>query len=634
MSDDLDENRLIEDYLDGQLGEAEAERLMALLEKSDTAQERLALQAMVDRLLRVSRQKPVSGERVMKALRQVGSLPARAPKRQISVFGVTVSVLFLILLVGVGVVAFWQVGRNKVEGPSIPEIIRTSSPVARDLPAMAGSDAARRSASTSECSEVVVRTISTPVAVEELPELAFQDDSPPPVGDGSEESGFVAPPQAGTFKPGDVGKQGKEGARVMGTMEPTRPRELPKDSVLFVNLDIGGSQHGVSASGDLEVLLRELQERVGLTYRLETRSPDEVTADPERIPVITVSGYYHFSFTPPQRKVFRKFMLAGGTMVFDVGLGSKPFYDSARRELGIIFRDYSLDRLDPAHPVFGSYYDLTKGRSGGLPEVEGITVRCRTVALVSRGGLVPGRHSEESLRLGVNLASYVIAWRGWVKSERIPAVEIQESKKADFDRLRIGQVIVGREWKPRPFALPMLLKTFSRKTSVSVQSAIREVRLTDPGLFDLPFLYLSGHEGFQLTKAELYALRKYLESGGFLFAEACCGRRDFDQAFRVELQRVLPDSPLASVSRDDTLFAEPNRVKRMTVTPLLSGRLGRSVIEPRLEGIKLHGHYAVVYSPYGMAGCWEMSQNPYALGYNDSEAIRLGQNILMYAVMY
>ena len=238
------------------------------------------------------------------------------------------------------------------------------------------------------------------------------------------------------------------------------------------------------------------------------------------------------------------------------------------------------------------------------------------------------------MRLGVNVASYVIAWRGWVKPERIPAVEIQESKKAYFDRLRIGQVIVGGDWKPRPFALPMLLQTFSRKTAVPVQSAIREVSLTDPALFDLPFLYLSGHEGFRLTKAELYALSKYLESGGFLFAEACCGRSDFDQAFRLELQRVLPDSPMEPVSPDDSIFTEPNRVKRMTVTPLLSGRLGRAVIEPRLEGVKLHGHYAVVYSPYGMAGCWEMSQNPYALGYNDSEAIRLGQNILMYAVTY
>jgi hypothetical protein len=232
------------------------------------------------------------------------------------------------------------------------------------------------------------------------------------------------------------------------------------------------------------------------------------------------------------------------------------------------------------------------------------------------------------------VASYVIAWRGWVKPERIPAVEIQDSKKAYFDRLRIGQVRVGGDWKPRPFALPMLLQTFSRKTSVPVQSVIREVRLTDPGLFDLPFLFLSGHEGFRLTKDELYALSKYLESGGFLFVEACCGRSDFDQAFRAELRRVLPDSLLSPIASSSSLFSIPNTITKMSVTPLLAGKLGRAVIEPRLEGVELRGHYAVVYSPYGMAGCWEMSQNPYALGYNDSEAIRLGQNILMYAVTY
>jgi hypothetical protein len=633
MSDDLDENRLLDNYVDGQLGEAGAERVMAVLEKSDADKDQLALMAVVDRLLRASRLKPVSGERVMAALRKGGHLSARPPKRRTSVFGVTVAALVLILLVA-GVVALWKVSVAESDriGANL-KLVQGDLPLVSRLQAV-GRRPAEAGTPTVETPENAVQTEPLSIAIETLPESSFQDDSPPPVGDGSDEPGFVAPPPAGIFKPDEVEKRVKAGGRGTGAMEPTRPRELPKVSVLCVNLDMGESQHGVSASGDLEVLLRELQERAGLAYRLETRSPDEVATDPERNPVITVSGYYHFSFTPPQRKAFRKFMLAGGTMVFDVGLGSKPFYDSARRELGIIFRDFPLDRLDPAHPVFSSYYDLAKERSGGLPMLEGITVRCRTVALVSRGGLLAGRRSEESLRLGLNVASYVIAWRGWVKPERIPAVEIQESKKAYFDRLRIGQVRVGGDWKPRPFALPMLLQTFSRKTSVPVQSAIREVRLTDPGLFDLPFLYLSGHEGFRLTKDELYALSKYLESGGFLFAEACCGRRDFDQAFRMELQRVLPDAPLTPISPDDSLFTEPNRVKRMTVTPLLSGRLGRSVIEPRLEGVKLHGHYAVVYSPYGMAGCWEMSQNPYALGYNDSEAIRLGQNILMYAVMY
>jgi hypothetical protein len=33
-----------------------------------------------------------------------------------------------------------------------------------------------------------------------------------------------------------------------------------------------------------------------------------------------------------------------------------------------------------------------------------------------------------------------------------------------------------------------------------------------------------------------------------------------------------------------------------------------------------------------MAGGWEVSQSPYAMGYDERSAIALGQNILMYAV--
>ena len=44
------------------------------------------------------------------------------------------------------------------------------------------------------------------------------------------------------------------------------------------------------------------------------------------------------------------------------------------------------------------------------------------------------------------------------------------------------------------------------------------------------------------------------------------------------------------------------------------------------------GHYGVIYSPFGLAGGWEMSQSPYARGVNDSGALHLGQNILMYSL--
>jgi hypothetical protein len=49
----------------------------------------------------------------------------------------------------------------------------------------------------------------------------------------------------------------------------------------------------------------------------------------------------------------------------------------------------------------------------------------------------------------------------------------------------------------------------------------RELRLSDPKIFDVPILYLAAR-GFGCHHG--YAnLRRHLQNGGMLFAEACCG---------------------------------------------------------------------------------------------------------------
>ena len=72
----------------------------------------------------------------------------------------------------------------------------------------------------------------------------------------------------------------------------------------------------------------------------------------------------------------------------------------------------------------------------------------------------------------------------------------------------------------------------------------------------------------------------------------------------------------------------------MGLTPALAAQIGSPTAMPRLEGVEIEGHLAVIYSPFGLAGGWEMSQNPYAHGYDEASAVLLGQNILMYAITH
>jgi len=165
-----------------------------------------------------------------------------------------------------------------------------------------------------------------------------------------------------------------------------------------------------------------------------------------------------------------------------------------------------------------------------------------------------------------------------------------------------------------------------------VRYAVREIRLSAPEIFDVPLLYITGHEHFEWSDREAAPLRQYLMNGGFLFAEACCGRKGFDLAFRSQMKKLFPETPLQPLPPNDDIFTMPNRIEEAGVTAALAAQIKASAVKPVLLGLDIAGRHAVVYSPYGMAGGWEMSLSPYACGYDESGAVRLGQNILLYAL--
>jgi hypothetical protein len=109
-------------------------------------------------------------------------------------------------------------------------------------------------------------------------------------------------------------------------------------------------------------------------------------------------------------------------------------------------------------------------------------------------------------------------------------------------RLKYGG---GGDWYSNPSSLPNLLKALKERTSVAVE-VDREARveIMAEELFDYPMLYMNGHGTVKFTRAEVERLRRYLTSGGFLWADDNYG---MDKSFRKEMARVFPDSPLVEI---------------------------------------------------------------------------------------
>jgi hypothetical protein len=181
----------------------------------------------------------------------------------------------------------------------------------------------------------------------------------------------------------------------------------------------------------------------------------------------------------------------------------------------------------------------------------------------------------------------------------------------------------------------MLLNQFHTTTGTPVSFELKEVRLDDTAIFEMPFLYLTGTTDFTLSDVERTNLRRFLANGGVLFAEAAEGRRSFDLAFRAELAAVLPGRTLQALPKNHSLFREPQSASTVKARTAVAVQRGNQPdVAPEFYGVELNGTLQVIYSPYDLSAGWERAIAPYALGYEAKDATALGINVLFYALAH
>src|SRR5437867_951474 len=109
----------------------------------------------------------------------------------------------------------------------------------------------------------------------------------------------------------------------------------------------------------------------------------------------------------------------------------------------------------------------------------------------------------------------------------------------------------GGDWYGNPSSLPNLLQYIRQSTTLSVTSRERVVSLASPDLWDIPYLYMTGHGNVHFSDEDVVTLRRYLENGGFLHADDNYG---MDESFRREMARVFPERPLVDVPLDHPVY--------------------------------------------------------------------------------
>jgi hypothetical protein len=185
----------------------------------------------------------------------------------------------------------------------------------------------------------------------------------------------------------------------------------------------------------------------------------------------------------------------------------------------------------------------------------------------------------------------------------------------------------GGDWYANPSSLPNLLTSIRTRTGLRVAAEEKVVTLQDDDLWNVPYIYMTGHGNVHWSDQDLATLRRYLLQGGFLHADDNYG---MDASIRRELARLFPDHPLVEVPLDHPIyhlvFDFPKGI------PKIHQHDGKPA---QGFGIFLDGRLAVYYSYQSDLGDgWEDFEVHHDPPEKHAAALRMGVNLFAYAVGY
>ena len=245
---------------------------------------------------------------------------------------------------------------------------------------------------------------------------------------------------------------------------------------------------------------------------------------------------------------------------------------------------------------------------------------------------------------------------GWVKNRGgVPDWEMDPEFKGDvftfarvmYDSVRWGGRRGGGWWIDWPASDLNFSFRLQQLTSMKVNPTTRYLPLTDPELFDFPFIYMVEPGSLVFSDEEVKALRRYLDNGGFLMVDDFWGQDEWHN-FYVEIRRVFPDREPVELPLEHAIFHCVYDLKEKPQIPSIGlAQAGRNLGITWERRDAETPHYKAIFDDDGrmaviichntdLGDGWEREgEDPwYFHQFSEKYAYPLGINIVTYAMTH
>ncbi len=188
-------------------------------------------------------------------------------------------------------------------------------------------------------------------------------------------------------------------------------------------------------------------------------------------------------------------------------------------------------------------------------------------------------------------------------------------------------------------------------TALKVDPEGIQLELTDPRLFDYPFIYMVEPGRLLFRESEVKALRDYLSGGGFLMVDDFWGEDEWDNFYH-EIKRVFPDREPIDLTMEHPIFnlvfpLNETLDKVPQIPSIRQAQRGRYEGRTWERWDAQEPHYRVIQNDQGrimvmichntdLGDGWEREGEDewYFREFSEKKAYPLGINIILYAMTH
>ena len=178
-----------------------------------------------------------------------------------------------------------------------------------------------------------------------------------------------------------------------------------------------------------------------------------------------------------------------------------------------------------------------------------------------------------------------------------------------------------------------ILNSLIEYTTIPVSLQEKIVDLSSQDIFQYPFCYISGHKLVQFTAAESANFKKYVQNGGFVFADDCNHDIDglFAKSFEAQMSTLFGSNALQKIANKHEIYnAFFSFEKGPPNTSFELNGWGDDLIHDYLKAIEINGRMGILYSNKDYGCEWDYDfRNKRFLAEDNT---KFGVNIIVYAM--